>query len=67
MEANSWEDLEGQTKGLTVSGDGTWRKRRFNSLQCVSTVIEYVKYVYDGNDNDDKDGDNEQYDDLSDW
>ncbi|KAG8222184.1 hypothetical protein J437_LFUL001276 [Ladona fulva] len=28
MEANS-------SKGLTLSGDGTWRKRGFNSFQCV--------------------------------
>ncbi|KAG8228511.1 hypothetical protein J437_LFUL008967 [Ladona fulva] len=38
MEANSWEDLEGPTKGLTVSGDVTWRKRGFNYLQGVSNV-----------------------------
>ncbi|KAG8233182.1 hypothetical protein J437_LFUL008945 [Ladona fulva] len=43
MEANSWKDLEGQTKGPTVSGDGTWRKRRFNYLQGVSTVIAYYR------------------------
>ncbi|KAG8237336.1 hypothetical protein J437_LFUL014367 [Ladona fulva] len=39
LEANSWEDLEGSTKGLTLSGYWAWRKRGFNSLQGVSIVI----------------------------
>lgn len=31
----------GNTDGLTVSGDGTWRKRGFNSLHGIVTVIGY--------------------------
>ncbi|EFN79992.1 hypothetical protein EAI_10689 [Harpegnathos saltator] len=41
MEANNWEEIEGPTKGLIVSGDGTWRKRRFNSLHGVSAITGY--------------------------
>lgn len=39
MEKNNWENFEGPTKGLTVSGDGSWRKRGFNSLLGVATII----------------------------
>lgn len=32
-------DLSEGEEGLTVSGDGSWRKRGFSSLQGVSTII----------------------------
>ncbi|XP_071653036.1 uncharacterized protein [Temnothorax longispinosus] len=37
-----------ELRGLTVSGDGTWRKRGFSSLQGVTTVIgSYTGKVLD--------------------
>ena len=39
---------KGDSEGLTVSGDGTWRKRGFSSLFGVSTVIaNYTGKVID--------------------
>ncbi|KAJ8953477.1 hypothetical protein NQ318_023598 [Aromia moschata] len=35
LEANNSDELD----GLTVSGDGSWRKRGFNSLYGVSAII----------------------------
>lgn len=48
---NSEEEInteKGDSEGLTVSGDGTWRKRGFSSLFGVSTVIvNYTGKVID--------------------
>lgn len=44
----SAENADKPTRGLTVSGDGTWRKRGYSSLQGVTTLIgHYTGKVLD--------------------
>lgn len=46
IEEKRLSEKNGQNDGLTVSGDGSWRKREFSSLLGIATLIGWQEKYY---------------------